>query len=164
MHAPLGPEDVRRSWLTGSVYNNRTFVPVHPGAVATACGSLSVSHARRRADAINALVGVAPIRLPASVSAAGALASGAAAHGADAAHRPGPGLAPSPRSHCHPGQGWLGHGMPGIVHERLRCPRCGSRGARELNRFPQEGHAVFMCIFCKHTWCEDGRRSVGEHD
>ena len=46
--------------------------------------------------------------------------------------------------------------MP-VVHERVRCPRCGGRGARELNRLPEEGHPVFMCPFCKHTWCEAGR-------
>ena len=50
--------------------------------------------------------------------------------------------------------------MP-IVHDVVRCPRCGTRGARELNRLPEEGHAVLMCPFCKHTWCEDGRSRRG---
>lgn len=49
--------------------------------------------------------------------------------------------------------------MAPAVHERLTCPRCGSRGARELNRLPEEGHPVFMCPFCKHTWCEHGRHA-----
>ena len=47
--------------------------------------------------------------------------------------------------------------MPPIVHERVKCPRCGSRGARELNTLPGEEHPVYMCPFCKHTWCEQGR-------
>jgi len=47
-----------------------------------------------------------------------------------------------------------------VVHGQVRCPRCGSRGARELNRLPEEGHAVLMCVFCKHTWCEAGRRDA----
>ena len=49
--------------------------------------------------------------------------------------------------------------MAAVVHERLRCPRCSGRGARELSRLSEEGHAVFMCIFCKHTWCEAGRQT-----
>ena len=48
--------------------------------------------------------------------------------------------------------------MPAAIHEHLRCPRCLCRGARELNRLPEEGHPVYMCPFCKHTWCEHGRR------
>ena len=47
--------------------------------------------------------------------------------------------------------------MP-VVHENVRCPRCLSRGARELSSLPVEHHAVYMCPFCKHTWCEAGRR------
>ncbi len=47
--------------------------------------------------------------------------------------------------------------MPAAVHEHVRCPRCLSRGARELNKLPEELHPVFMCPFCKHTWCEAGR-------
>ena len=47
--------------------------------------------------------------------------------------------------------------MPAIVHEQVRCPRCAARGARELSKLPEEGHAVLMCPFCKHTWCEEGR-------
>ena len=96
MYTLLEAEDMRRDRLMSYGYLSRTFVPIRPGAVPTAYGSLSASHARRRADAINTLVGVAPIRLPASVPAAGAIAPRAAAHGPDAAHRPGPGLAPSP--------------------------------------------------------------------
>ena len=46
--------------------------------------------------------------------------------------------------------------MP-VVHENVRCPRCLSRGARELSCLPEERHAVYMCPFCKHTWCESGR-------
>ena len=46
--------------------------------------------------------------------------------------------------------------MP-VVHENVRCPRCLSRGARELSSLPVEHHAVYMCPFCKHTWCEQGR-------
>ena len=46
--------------------------------------------------------------------------------------------------------------MP-VVHENVRCPRCLSRGARELGCLPEEQHAVYMCPFCKHTWCESGR-------
>ena len=48
--------------------------------------------------------------------------------------------------------------MSAVVHEPVRCPRCEARGARELNRLAGEGHAVFICPFCKHTWCEEGRR------
>jgi hypothetical protein len=44
-----------------------------------------------------------------------------------------------------------------VLHADVRCPRCAARGARELNRLPEEGHAVLMCPFCKHTWCEAGR-------
>lgn len=40
--------------------------------------------------------------------------------------------------------------MPPVVRERVQCPRCGGRGARELNRLPEEGHPVLMCPFCKH--------------
>ena len=47
--------------------------------------------------------------------------------------------------------------MP-VVHENVRCPRCLSRGARELSCLPEERHAVYMCPFCKHTWCESGRQ------
>ncbi len=50
--------------------------------------------------------------------------------------------------------------MPPLIHERVRCPRCGSRGARELSRLQEERHAVLMCPFCKHTWCEAGRLTV----
>ncbi len=46
--------------------------------------------------------------------------------------------------------------MP-VVHENVRCPRCLTRGARELSCLPEEQHAVYMCPFCKHTWCESGR-------
>ena len=45
-----------------------------------------------------------------------------------------------------------------VIHLRTACPRCDGYGARELNRLPEEGHGVFMCAFCKHTWCEEGRR------
>ena len=49
-----------------------------------------------------------------------------------------------------------------VVHEHVRCPRCGARGMRELTGLPEEGHPVFMCPFCRHTWCEQGRiRSSG---
>ena len=53
--------------------------------------------------------------------------------------------------------------MPAAVHEHVRCPRCLSRGARELTKLPGELHPVFMCPFCKHTWCEAGRnpRAIG---
>ncbi len=44
-----------------------------------------------------------------------------------------------------------------IVHERVRCPRCAARGMRELTSLPEEGHPIFMCPFCRHTWCEQGR-------
>ena len=44
-----------------------------------------------------------------------------------------------------------------VVHEHVRCPRCAARGMRELTSLPEEGHPVFMCPFCKHTWCERGR-------
>ena len=44
-----------------------------------------------------------------------------------------------------------------VIHEDVRCPRCVARGMRELNRLAEEGHAIFMCPFCKHTWCEEGR-------
>ncbi len=47
--------------------------------------------------------------------------------------------------------------MPPVVRENVRCPRCAARGMRELNRLAEEGHAVLMCPFCKHTWCEEGR-------
>ncbi|MCE2469681.1 MAG: hypothetical protein J4F32_04070 [Dehalococcoidia bacterium] len=50
--------------------------------------------------------------------------------------------------------------MPALIHERVRCPRCAARGARELSRLPEEGHGVLMCAFCKHTWCEHGRRGA----
>ncbi len=52
--------------------------------------------------------------------------------------------------------------MPPVVRERVRCPRCGGHGARELNRLPEEGHPVLMCPFCKHTWCEEGRSDSGD--
>ena len=48
--------------------------------------------------------------------------------------------------------------MAPLIHERVQCPRCGARGARELSRLPEEGHGVLMCPFCKHTWCEQGRQ------
>ena len=44
-----------------------------------------------------------------------------------------------------------------IVHRQVRCPRCGARGMRELTSLPEEGHPIFMCPFCRHTWCEQGR-------
>ena len=44
-----------------------------------------------------------------------------------------------------------------IVHEQVRCPRCAARGMRELTSLPEEGHPIFMCPFCRHTWCERGR-------
>ncbi len=44
-----------------------------------------------------------------------------------------------------------------VVHEYVRCPRCAARGMRELTTLPQEGHPIFMCPFCRHTWCERGR-------
>ncbi len=50
--------------------------------------------------------------------------------------------------------------MPPATHEKVRCPRCAARGARELTRLAEEGHAVFMCPFCKHTWCEEGRLRI----
>lgn len=49
--------------------------------------------------------------------------------------------------------------MTALVHEKVRCPRCSARGMRELRRLPEEGHAVFLCPFCKHTWCEAGREA-----
>ena len=52
--------------------------------------------------------------------------------------------------------------MSAIVHLRIPCPRCGGYGVRELNRLPEEGHGVFMCVFCKHTWCEVGRTATGD--
>lgn len=44
-----------------------------------------------------------------------------------------------------------------VVHGRIRCPRCAARSTRELTRLPEEGHTIFMCPFCRHTWCEQGR-------
>ncbi len=44
-----------------------------------------------------------------------------------------------------------------VVHEQVRCPRCAARGMRELTSLPEEGHPIFMCPFCRHTWCEQGR-------
>ena len=93
MHISLGPKDARRGRLGGSGCVSRAYMPVRPGAMPAIYGRLWASHARRRAGVINALVGVAPIRLPASVPATGAVAPRASAHGPDAAHRPGPCLA-----------------------------------------------------------------------
>ena len=47
-----------------------------------------------------------------------------------------------------------------VVHEYVRCPRCAARGMRELTSLPEEGHPIFMCPFCRHTWCERGRRGM----
>ena len=44
-----------------------------------------------------------------------------------------------------------------VVHRQVRCPRCAARGMRELTSLPGEGHPIFMCPFCRHTWCERGR-------
>ena len=44
-----------------------------------------------------------------------------------------------------------------VIHEQVRCPRCAARGMRELTSLPEEGHPIFMCPFCRHTWCEQGR-------
>ena len=44
-----------------------------------------------------------------------------------------------------------------IMHTQVRCPRCAARGMRELTSLPEEGHPIFMCPFCRHTWCEQGR-------
>ena len=33
--------------------------------------------------------------------------------------------------------------MP-VVHENVRCPRCLTRGARELSCLPEERHAVWL--------------------
>ena len=48
--------------------------------------------------------------------------------------------------------------MPAVVHPEIQCPRCHSKGARELNSVEGEWHPVFACSLCKHTWCEAGRR------
>jgi hypothetical protein len=45
--------------------------------------------------------------------------------------------------------------------QRVACPRCNARGPRQLGRLPQEAHSIFMCAFCKHTWCEEGRVGRG---
>ena len=52
--------------------------------------------------------------------------------------------------------------MEEMLHMGVRCPRCNARGARELDRLRKEGHAIYMCPFCKHTWCEEGRSKEGE--
>ena len=44
-----------------------------------------------------------------------------------------------------------------VIHVQVRCPRCAARGMRELTSLPEEGHPIFMCPFCRHTWCEQGR-------
>ena len=45
-------------------------------------------------------------------------------------------------------------------NEAVYCPRCRSRGPKELSQLPEEHHAVYLCPFCRHTWCEDGRDKV----
>lgn len=39
----------------------------------------------------------------------------------------------------------------------VSCPRCAYRGARTLAPLAEERHPIFMCPFCRHTWCEAGR-------
>lgn len=47
--------------------------------------------------------------------------------------------------------------MPAMVHRNIKCPRCNTQGARELNVVEGEEHPIFVCSLCKHTWCEAGR-------